>query len=455
MKIAYRIRILILFSAFLFIIPVPVWAEDYDGNQIILSWTEDNAHSQTITWHSKSQKEGYVQFNESGGSLSENLQVKATITDVENKGYYRYEAVIKGLKSETVYNYRLGDGKRWSDIYNFSTAPAQRTDGGYKEEEEISILYMGDIQYQRRTRDYTEWGKLLQDARYRNPSIAFALIGGDMVNSSRKMKDWNLFLNNATSVFSYIPMMTTIGNHETSIKADPYLQILALPENGPQGLEEEFYSFDYANCHIAVMNTCFLAENRKAAMGSDWERALREVNNWLEEDLSQSKAKWKIVLLHHPPYGMSSDGDPIYHSIRQEWEPILERGRVDLVLCGHQHIYMRTKEIGGITYVIGNSGKRRSACYNGENAPRYSEALDATNCNYQIIKAGKQRLSVTAYDDQGQIIDGWSKKEKRLWPLGAIAAGIIIMHVTGAGVLLCVWKQKKRKQRSNRSRTNS
>lgn len=452
MKIAYGTRILIFFSLFFLITPLAARAQDYDGSQIILSWTEDNAHSQTITWHSKARKEGYVQFNESGGSLSKHRQVKAAITDVGNEGYYRYEAVIKGLKSETAYDYRIGDGKLWSDIYNFSTAPGQRTDGDDNEEQEIAFLYMGDIQYQRRTRDYAEWGKLLQDARYRNPSIAFALIGGDMVNSSRKMKDWNLFLDNATSVFSYIPMMTTIGNHETSIKADPYLQILALPENGPQGLEEEFYSFDYANCHIVVVNTCFLEENRKAAMGSDWETALREVNNWLQEDLSQSKAKWKIALLHHPPYGMSSDGDPIYDSIRQEWEPILERGGVDLALCGHQHIYMRTKEIGGITYVIGNSGKRRSACYNGENAPRYSEALDATNCNYQIIKAGKESLSVTSYDDQGQIIDGWSKKEKGLRPLWAIAAGLLIMHITGTGVLLCIWKQKKQRRdaRTNR-----
>lgn len=452
MKITCRTRIFIFFSLFFLITPLAARAQDYDGSQIILSWTDDNAHSQAITWHSEAQKEGYIQYNETGEPLSEKHQVKAVITDVGETGYWRYEAVIKGLKSGTAYDYRIGDGERWGDIYNFSTAPARREDGS--SEEEFTFLYMGDIQYQRRSRDYPEWGRLLQDARNRNPSAAFALIGGDMVNSSRKMKDWNLFLDNASPVFSYIPMMTAIGNHETSIKADPYLQILALPENGPKGLEEEFYSFDYGNCHFIVMNTCFFEENRKAAMGDDWEAALRAVNAWLLEDLSQSKAKWKIAMLHHPPYGMSSEGDPLYDFIRQEWEPILEQGGIDLALCGHQHIYMRTKEIGGITYVIGNSGKRRSASYNGENAPRYSEALDATNCNYQVIKAGEKTLSLTSYDEQGQIIDGWSKKEKRLRPLWAIAAGLIITHITGAGVLLCIWKRRKQRPaaRGNRRR---
>lgn len=36
---------------------------EYDSDQIILSWTDDSAHTQTITWHSASKKDGYVQYN--------------------------------------------------------------------------------------------------------------------------------------------------------------------------------------------------------------------------------------------------------------------------------------------------------------------------------------------------------------------------------------------------------
>ena len=146
--------------------------------------------------------------------------------------------------------------------------------------------------------------------------------------------------------------------------------------------------------------------------------------------------------MHHPAYGIS-DGDPIYDAIREEWEPVFEQGGVDLVLCGHQHLYMRTKEIGNITYVMGNSGKRRSTYFDGENVPEYAEALNATDSNYQIIKVSGDKLTMESYDAEGQIIDKWSKN-KSVSPLlkAAAAAGLIV--VVAAGAILIRLRARKR-----------
>lgn len=445
MKVGYRIMLLI--CAFFLMRPLPVLGQDkvYDGEQVLLSWSDDSSHSQTITWHSAFQKAGYVQYNESGRPLSDRFQVKARLTKVEKTGYCRYEAVIKGLSQKTTYDYRIGDGTRWSKVRNFTTAPAaDQNTAAFDAEDPIEFLYFGDVQYQDRYGDYKTWGKLAEDIRRRHPGIAFALSGGDMVNSGRKMKEWELFLESAEAVFSFIPLMPAIGNHEISAKAAKaasYLQLMALPENGPQGLEEEFYSFDYANCHITVMNSCFFEESRKAAEADRWEEQLEQINRWLEEDLTQSRAKWKILVMHHPAYGIS-DGDPIYNEIRQQWEPIFESGKVDLVFCGHQHLYMRTKEMGGITYIMGNSGKRRSTYFDGENVPDYIEAIDATNSNYQIVKASEKELSVTSYDEEGQIIDKWTKGGKDVPWLLAGAAGFFIMHILGISAFLALKKKR-------------
>lgn len=49
---------------FLFLaVPAVSSAESYDGSQFLLSWSESPSHSQTITWHSPSRREGYVQYN--------------------------------------------------------------------------------------------------------------------------------------------------------------------------------------------------------------------------------------------------------------------------------------------------------------------------------------------------------------------------------------------------------
>ncbi len=444
------LKAVLLICLFVLAHPAHSFGQTYDGDQIILSWSDNNAHTQTVTWRSASKKEGYVQYNEKGKPLSADHQVKAQITEVGESGYYRYEAVIKGLHQKTLYQYRIGDGENWSQEKTFTTAPVQSQQkiAPSDSANSFEFLYFGDVQYQSRTKDYAEWGKLLQDIRLRNPGIAFALSGGDMVNSSRKMKDWNLFLDNASSVFSYIPLMSTIGNHETSVKADPYLTMMALPENGPEGLKEEFYSFDYADCHFTVLNSCFFLENRKAAMEEEWEPQLKAIGQWLEEDLAESDAKWKILVMHHPAYGIS-DGDPIYAEIRERWEPIFEKGGVDLVFCGHQHLYMRTKEIGGITYVMGNSGKRRSTYYDGENKPDYTKALDATNSNYQIVKVSHEELSVISYDEEGQVIDKWTKEAERSGAAKAAVVGILLMHILAAGVFFSRkrWKGHRKKGR--------
>lgn len=428
--------------------PAPVFGRQYDGEQIILSWTGDSAHSQTVTWHSKGKKEGYLRYREQGRGLAAEKQVKAQITQVGEADYYRYRADVKGLSSRKVYQYRIGDGTSWSRTRTFTTAPpslsAEKSPPLPNPATSFEFLYLGDVQYRRRSRDYPAWGKMLREAKRRHPDAAFALTGGDMVNSPRKLKDWQLFLRQASPVFSRIPMMTAIGNHETSVKADFYLQMLALPQNGPKGLEGEFYSFDYGSCHITVLNTSFFLENRKAAEGAGWQEQREAIGRWLAGDLKSCGAKWRIIAMHHPAYGLS-DEDPIYKEIRREWEPLFEQGGVDLVFCGHQHIYMRTREIGGVTYIMGNSGKRRSARYNGENAPGYSEALNAAGANYQIVAVSGSRLSLTSCDEAGRPIDKWTKERERGRTWKAAAAGAGIMSATGTAALLALRKRKNRR----------
>lgn len=95
----------------------------------------------------------------------------------------------------------------------------------------------------------------------------------------------------------------------------------------------------------------------------------------------------------HAPscYGIS-DGDPIYDAIREEWEPVFEQVRW-IWSYAVISIYICVPKIGNITYVMGNSGKRRSTYFNGENVPEYVEAINATDSNYQIIKVSEDKLT--------------------------------------------------------------
>lgn len=94
--------------------------------------------------------------------------------------------------------------------------------------------------------------------------------------------------------------------------------------------------------------------------------------------------------------------------------------------------------------MMGNSGKRRSAYYNGENFPDYGKALDATNSNYQIIKVNDDELSLESYDEEGQIIDKWTKKADKMALLKAAAAAGIIVLVAGTAVFIRLRRNRRR-----------
>ncbi len=81
--------------------------------------------------------------------------------------------------------------------------------------------------------------------------------------------------------------------------------------------------------------------------------------NWLQRQLSDSRATWKICYFHHPLY---SDGR--FHGpdvdLRTRLEPIFEQTGVNVVFSGHEHVYERIKPQRGIYYfVLGNAGELR------------------------------------------------------------------------------------------------
>ena len=75
---------------------------------------------------------------------------------------------------------------------------------------------------------------------------------------------------------------------------------------------------------------------------------------WLERTLRDTRATWKIVALHHPPYSAGYQGSN--KAARAAFTPIFQRYGVQLVLSGHDHDYQRSRPIGGTTYVVTGSG---------------------------------------------------------------------------------------------------
>lgn len=268
--------------------------------------------------------------------------------------------------------------------------------------DEVVFAYLGDPQFDKSVKDYDAWGELTSEMYEKAPYLDFAIIGGDMVNLPTRKDHWNSFLDNCTA-FEELPVMTIPGNHEGVTSNNTYKKLLHNIGNGPEG--EAFYYFDRGSCRFLMLDSSFLTKARKMAMGQAlWSAKEREVESWLRKSLEESPARWNIVVTHHPIYGMH-DMFTVSKEIRELWLPILKEGGVDLVLCGHQHVYMRTRDIDGIVHIMGVSGAKRSKYYRGSNEPVYSRSIYGAGPNYQIFKATEDSLEITSYNEKGSIID--------------------------------------------------
>lgn len=366
--------------------PAVVLAEGIAApEEIILTWSENPATTQTITWLTPVDHANIVQYIEAAGyngDFSAARQADAVTASFADSNNYRCTATLSGLQPDTQYMYRVGSDGSWSEVLSFKTSA---------DTEAFSFLYLGDVQ-----EGYAEWECMLEKVYDENPHIKFALLGGDLTNDDDDYIEWEEFLGAATGLFSKIPIMPAKGNHDGEL----FFEFFTLPDVGPyEVVGNRFYSFDYGDAHFVVLDTSNVINNT--------------VKQWLRQDLQNTAQKWKFAVFHHPAYQSFDDNKTIDDALREHWVPILEQNQVDMVFVGHQHVYMRTHPIFegkvaansyGIVYVMGNSG---SKFYSAGSGFPYI-ATEETGSNYQLIELKDDVLTLTSRKADGELIESYT-----------------------------------------------
>lgn len=369
-------------------------ADEMTGSQIsraFISMGEKESEIY-ISWQADEDGPRMLRCAEEEEDIEESVPIMAHRTEILGD-IYRFKVKLSGLEPGKRYWYEMGSLEAQEKLRSF-VVPETGS--------EVSFAYLGDPQFDKSVDDYEAWGELTERMYEKEPYVDFAIIGGDLVNIPTRKDHWNGFLDNCT-VFEELPVMTIPGNHEGVTSNNTYKKLFHNIGNGPDG--EAFYYFDRGGCRFIMLDSSFLTKARQLAMGKAlWTAREREVESWLRETLGKSPAKWNIIVTHHPIYGMH-DMFTVSKEIRELWLPILKEEGADLVLCGHQHVYMRTRDMDGIVHVMGVSGAKRSNYYTGMNAPAYSESIYSAGPNYQIIKATDESLEITSYNEKGSIID--------------------------------------------------
>ncbi len=237
-----------------------------------------------------------------------------------------YTATISGLSENSTYYYRLGCEEKgwWSE-----TGSIRTQDGSDK----VTFVNVTDSQSQTKEQYERAWSKVMETA-FKDNDVDFILHTGDNVDNPKNVYQWQWLFDSASSQIMNTYYMTATGNHEDSQENAivKKFNLTNLPEQDTT--TGAYYSFDYNNVHVMVLNTNDLNEDGSL---SDKQTA------WLIKDAAESDAQWKIVALHKAIYSNGShyDDDDVC-ALRDQLSVLMPQLDIDLVFQGHDHVYMRT-----------------------------------------------------------------------------------------------------------------
>jgi hypothetical protein len=379
-------------------------------DHVALTWAEDPQTTQTITWRSSAEvKTGWVQYQtgKSLGSAANKINAQAVEYKNDLGTDELFSITLKGLKPDTLYSYRVGDGKNFSAASTFRTASAKA---------DFKFLVFGDSQSGNAQRAiYDPWKLTVQSAYKAEKDARFFMNVGDLVEIGQMQAHWDDWFDAAKGVIDSIPEMPVQGNHETymdptegqSDKPSFWLAQLPTPQNGPDGLKGQVYSFKYANVDFYVLDS---QEDEEMPKYGD---ILQAQADWLDKALSTSKADFKIVLFHKTPY--YNKAARANEAVKAIFTPVIEKNRVDLVLNGHDHGISRTYPVKGdsfsslpkdgtVYYVTGRSGNK----YYNDLSTKFWNAYfydPQDQPVYLAISVSGKKLTINAKKADGTLVD--------------------------------------------------
>lgn len=363
-------------------------------DQITTSWRGDPLTSREVLWRTgRTVDKSALQYWKEGEDTTEIVAVPTLIEDrlLRNDRYtYRHHAGINGLLPGTQYHYRVGsDEYGWSETFSFETARPGSKD--------FSYIWFGD------THHSPVFGEMLKKARKRHPDAAFFQIAGDLVSTGLHRDDWDKLFAYSGNTFATKPLMSIPGNHDSQdgLGAWMYREMFSYPENGPEAVPKELtYAYNYGDALFLMI---------------DATSPIDDQTEWIKKQLSGSKAKWKLVMFHFPPYNFVEP----YPEIIEKWGPLFDAYHVDIVMGGHMHYYLRTKPMNagkpvddyakGTVYMMSVSIEGKQEEWPDE---PYALKRYPGGPLYQHVVIQDNLLKMVCYDPDGNIKDELSIARK-------------------------------------------
>lgn len=363
---------------------------------VAITASKDGLTEKTLTWFSSVSATNAAAIVEY--SVSENMSDSKLATGESteqgfstSKQAARINTVkLTGLEEGKTYFYRVGDGNVWSEVKSFSTVASDDT---------VSFFVVGDTQMSGSASADASDIALLDSIGKQVQGYTFGIQTGDYVDNGGNYNMWAEMNNTFATSFAGIDMVHTMGNHEyygdaTGVAASKIYNL--------EGKENDYYSVEYGNVYVAVIN---------------YSANLTEACAWLVEDAKASDATWKVLSVHQPAYYTNVNGGS--ERFNKAIPAAAEAAGINAVFSGHDHSYARTNPmIGGevsedgiVYFICGDLGeKSRNINYAATNTPAFNFAKISQDYSAIVVKAvaTDTELTFTICDADGTVIDEYT-----------------------------------------------
>lgn len=333
----------------------------YEGNpkSMMVLWQMDSSVKCTILWG--------VDKKYSSGNAQ---------TAEYNTSTHQHKYAISGLSPATRYYYQIKDVGSGS----FTTAPDSAAT-------KVKFFVYGDTRSHPIDND-SVCGQMVNT--YTN-DLAFQTIvfhTGDWVSADAET-NWSSEWFNYTCIHmmkiqANLPINGCIGNHEGSGKYFkeyyPY----------PTGSKKFYWSFNYGPVHFAIVNDVSESFSPGSAQ-----------YKWLNNDLVSTTRPWKILLFHEPGWSAGTHSDNT--DVQKYIQPLCTKYGVDIVVCGHNHSYVRCL-VDNIPHITTGGGGAELYPVNTTN----QNVITAHSVHHHLeISIDSKLMTVIARQSSGAVIDSF------------------------------------------------
>jgi predicted MPP superfamily phosphohydrolase len=330
-----------------------------------------------VAWYTDVAGEGRVRYFSDAGASGEALATA---------GGSRREATLRGLGHGVRYSYRV-----------YSPGGQLATAGG---DQEFSFLtpdpaLLRFVVFGDSGNGSPEQHAVAQAIAKEAVAPDLAMIVGDLLYPPADATSWDPYF--FTPYASLLPLMrfyAALGNHDYEVLGGrSFFDTFTLPRNGPAGLTpESSYWLEQAGAQLIVHDSNLSATQ------------LRQQSIPWHNEVVRRGATFRLVFHHHTVYssGPNSLLEPT-PQLRALLGPVYSASGVDLVFNGHEHLYERTRPVGGVVYVTTGAGG--APLYPRVATNSFTAVIANGGHSYTHVEVSGRTLRLRQMDTAGKAID--------------------------------------------------